>query len=82
MSQASFLNLPLPYIPAAHVGIMNFNVIGKLKGFISNSRHVLSVSYKPSTEAFMRTMKVVLLGTILLGIVGFAISIIITFITS
>ncbi|MCL5008477.1 MAG: protein translocase SEC61 complex subunit gamma [Candidatus Marsarchaeota archaeon] len=56
---------------------MNINIIQRLRGFISNSKHVMSVSYKPGTDAFMRTMKVVLLGTILLGIVGFVISIII-----
>jgi len=61
---------------------MNLNIVSILRNFISNSKHVLSVSYKPGTDAFVRTMKVVLLGTILLGIVGYAISVIVSFIAS
>ena len=61
---------------------MVLNIAQKLKGFISNSKHVMSVSYKPSTDAFMRTVKVVLIGTLLLGVAGFIISIIISLVTS
>ena len=47
-----------------------------------NSKHVMSVSYKPGTDAFVRTTKVVLLGTILLGVVGFILSIIISLVAA
>ena len=61
---------------------MNFNIFGSLKNFISNSKHVMSVGYKPSQDAFVRTIKVVLLGTLLLGVVGFIVSLVISFITT
>ena len=37
----------------------------------------MSVSYKPDMETFNRTLKVVLVGVILLGILGFIIYLII-----
>lgn len=40
----------------------------------------MSVSYKPDMDTFRKTMKVVLLGTLLLGAIGFVISLIIGFI--
>ncbi len=61
---------------------MAFNILQKLRGFISNSKHVMSVSYKPGTDVFVRTIKVVLIGTIILGISGFIISIIISLVAT
>ncbi len=58
---------------------MNFNIISMLKELYSNSKHVLGISYKPTTDAFRKTLKIVLLGTIAIGILGFIISIIIGF---
>ncbi|MGC8479798.1 MAG: protein translocase SEC61 complex subunit gamma, partial [Candidatus Micrarchaeia archaeon] len=49
--------------------------------FYSNSKHVMSVSYKPDIDTFRKTIKVVLLGTLLLGAIGFIISIILGIIT-
>ena len=48
-----------------------------LKQFLSDSNRMLSVSYKPSTQEFKRTLKVVLFGTIVLGVVGYLITIIV-----
>ncbi len=56
---------------------MKFDPIGSIKTFVSDSKHVMSVSYKPDMETFKRTLKVVLVGTILLGILGFIIYLII-----
>ncbi len=53
------------------------NVVGKLKDFYSDAKHVMSVSYKPDMDTFKRTLKVVLVGIILLGILGFVIYLII-----
>ncbi len=58
---------------------MNFNIIAMFKDFYTNSRHVLGISYKPTTEAFRKTLKIVLLGTIAIGILGFIIALIIGF---
>lgn len=51
--------------------------IKSVREFISDAKHVASVSYKPDTATFKRTLKVVLIGIIILGILGFAISFII-----
>ena len=59
---------------------MDLNFGKKIKEFISNSRHVMAVSYRPDAETFKRTLKVVLIGTLILGILGFTISEIISFI--
>ena len=53
------------------------NVVGKLKDFYSDAKHVMSVSYKPDMDTFKRTLKIVLIGIILLGILGFTIYLII-----
>ena len=56
---------------------MNLNIVSRLRTFYSNSKHVMSVSYKPDMDTFKRTLKVVLVGIILLGILGFVIYLII-----
>ncbi len=56
---------------------MKLDIIRSLRNFVSDSRHVMSVSYKPDTDTFKRTLKVVLVGVILLGILGFVIYLII-----
>jgi protein translocase SEC61 complex gamma subunit len=50
-------------------------------GFIADSKRVLEISYKPDQTTFKRTLKIVLIGTLILGIMGFIISTIITFLT-
>ncbi|MGA3020587.1 MAG: protein translocase SEC61 complex subunit gamma [Candidatus Micrarchaeales archaeon] len=56
---------------------LNFNPVQKLKQFYDDSKRLLSVSYKPSNEEFKRTLKIVLFCTLILGVVGFVISIIV-----
>lgn len=61
---------------------MQFPNIPKLiTGFIADSKRVLEISYKPDQTTFKRTLKVVFIGTVILGVMGFIISTIITFLT-
>ncbi len=60
---------------------MNLNVTKMLRDFISDSRRVLAISYKPDMETFKRTVKIVLIGTLMLGVLGFIIELIINFLT-
>ncbi|MGC8662748.1 MAG: protein translocase SEC61 complex subunit gamma [Candidatus Micrarchaeia archaeon] len=55
------------------------SILKKTKLFYENSKHVFSISYKPSISEFKRTLKIVLLGTIIIGALGYIISIIIGF---
>ncbi len=48
--------------------------IGSVKGFYADAKHIASVSYKPDADTFKRTLKIVLVGILILGIMGFAIS--------
>lgn len=61
---------------------MNLNPIPKIKNFISESRRILSVSYKPSTDAFKRTLKIILIGIVILGLMSFVIATLVGFIAS
>ncbi len=56
---------------------MKFNPIAMIRQFIADSQRMLSISYKPGMPEFKRTLKIVLFGTILLGIIGYIISIIV-----
>lgn len=56
---------------------MKFNPIQSIKQFYEDSKRLLSLSYKPSADEFKRTLKVVLFCVILLGVIGYAISIIV-----
>lgn len=53
---------------------MQLNPIKAFRDFYEDSKHVLSVSYRPDRETFMRTMKIVVIGILILGIMGFIIS--------
>ncbi len=53
---------------------MNFNPIKSLADFYADAKHVLSVSYRPDRETFMRTLKIVIIGILILGIMGFVVS--------
>lgn len=61
---------------------MNLDIAGVFKKFIDNSRHVMSVSYKPDRNEFNKAAKLIIFGILLVGVVGFvlalAISLIIT----
>jgi protein translocase SEC61 complex gamma subunit len=56
---------------------MAFDPITSVKRFISDSKHIMSLSSKPSNDEFKRTLKVVLFGTIVLGVFGFVVSLIV-----
>jgi protein transport protein SEC61 subunit gamma-like protein len=56
------------------------NIIDKLKKFITNSRHVLSISYKPTRQEFNKAAKLIIFGILLIGTIGFVIAIIISLI--
>jgi len=53
----------------------------KFNDFISNSKHIINVSYKPTKDEFYKAVKIILLGIIIIGVLGFVISIIISAIT-
>ena len=53
-----------------------------MKKFIENSKHVLSVSYKPTDAEFRKSAKLIIFGIILMGALGFVISIIVSLIIS
>ncbi|MGC8669959.1 MAG: protein translocase SEC61 complex subunit gamma [Candidatus Micrarchaeia archaeon] len=50
--------------------------------FIENSKHVMSVSYKPNSEEFNKSAKLIIIGILLLGFLGFVIAIIISLIVT
>ncbi|HVC58583.1 MAG TPA: protein translocase SEC61 complex subunit gamma [Candidatus Acidoferrales bacterium] len=57
-------------------------IFQQIKSFIDNSRHVMSISYKPTRTEFNKSAKVIILGIILIGVIGFLLSIVISFITT
>ncbi len=61
---------------------MNLNLSKRLRDFISNSRHIISISYKPTNEEFLRSAKIILLGILLIGVSGVIIGIILSLIAT
>ncbi len=61
---------------------MNMNIRGRLRSFIDNSKHVMNISYRPSSEQFRKSAKVIIFGILLIGISGFVIGVIISFLVS
>lgn len=53
-------------------------IIVNLQSFITNARHILYVSYKPSQDRFKRTAKIIILGIAIIGLTGFIIAIIVS----
>lgn len=53
-------------------------MIGNLKSFITNARHILYVSYKPGNDRFRRTAKIIIFGIVIIGLLGFVIAIIVS----
>ena len=58
------------------------NLMEKLKRFMSDAKHVLSMSYRPSNEEFNRSAKVIIIGILIIGTMGFVISVIVSLIIS
>lgn len=59
---------------------MALDPIGSITSFIDNARHVLSISYKPGMAHFQKTLKIVLIGTIIVGLLGYIVSLIISYV--
>ncbi len=60
---------------------MNLNISQRLKSFLSNANHIMHISYKPSNDEFNRSAKVIILGILIIGFVGFIISLIIGYLS-
>lgn len=45
------------------------------KKFMDNSKHVMSVSYRPTNQEFNKAAKIIILGIVLIGALGFIIAI-------
>jgi len=58
------------------------DVMDKLKRFFSDSKHVLSMSYRPSNEEFNKSAKIIIIGILAVGMMGFIISVIVSLIIS
>jgi protein translocase SEC61 complex gamma subunit len=58
------------------------NALDKLGRFVSDARHVMSMSYRPSPEEFNKSAKVIIIGILVVGAMGFIISLIVTLIIS
>ena len=56
------------------------DILGSFKKFRNNSRHVLSISYKPTSDEFSKAAKLIIFGILLIGVVGFIIAIVISLI--
>lgn len=51
----------------------------KIREFLESSKRIFTVSKKPTRQEYMTMLKVVLLGVILLGVIGYVIILIMTF---
>ncbi len=58
------------------------NILGKIKKFFANARHVLSISYKPTRGEFNKAAKLIIFGILLIGTIGFIMAIIVSLIIS
>lgn len=55
-------------------------IFDPVKKFSDNARHVISISYKPSRSEFNKSAKLIIIGILLIGAVGFIIAILISLI--
>lgn len=61
---------------------MNLNVVGRLRTFIDNSRHVLNISYRPTTDEFRKSAKMIIISILIIGFAGFIIGIVVSFVST
>jgi protein translocase SEC61 complex gamma subunit len=61
---------------------MKLNPIPRIKSFINDSKRIFGVSYKPNMDAFKRTLKIILIGILILGVMSYVISSILGFVIS
>lgn len=55
-----------------------FDVKGKVKGFIDDSKRIFTISRKPTKEEFITMLKVTGIGIIIIGIIGFIVTLVFT----
>jgi len=55
-------------------------MINAIKDFVQRSTRVLTVSYRPSPIEFSTTAKITGVGLVLIGVIGFAITLVFKFI--
>lgn len=53
-------------------------IISNFNTFVSNARHILYVSYKPGEDRFRRTAKIIIIGIVVIGLMGFVIALIVS----
>ena len=51
-------------------------VVGKIFEFIRQARRVLNISYRPTNEEFNMTAKITAFGMVLIGIIGYIITLV------
>ncbi|MDE1870359.1 MAG: protein translocase SEC61 complex subunit gamma [Candidatus Micrarchaeota archaeon] len=56
---------------------MKLSFLPDFKSFYANARHVINISYKPNVQHFSKTLKIVLVGTLIVGVMGYIISFIV-----
>ena len=56
------------------------NISASFKKFISNSRHVMGISYKPTSEEFNKAARLIIFGILIMGAIGFVLAIVISLI--
>lgn len=53
-----------------------FDVKGKIASFIEDAKRIFTISKKPTKQEFLAMLKVVGLGIVIIGVIGYFISII------
>ncbi len=56
---------------------MEINPVKSIRQFLDDANRIMSLSYKPGNAEFMRTLKIVLFFVLVLGALGYLISIIV-----
>jgi protein translocase SEC61 complex gamma subunit, archaeal and eukaryotic len=56
---------------------MNLNIISIFKSFFSSSKRIINISYKPSRHEFNKSIRIIIIGILIIGLLGFVMSIII-----
>ncbi len=59
---------------------MEIKIRRRLSSFWENSKHIINISYKPKTDEFKKTAKVIIIGILIVGILGLVLGIIISLI--
>ncbi|HIH21472.1 MAG: protein translocase SEC61 complex subunit gamma [Candidatus Diapherotrites archaeon] len=52
------------------------DISGKIRAFIDDSKRIFTISRKPTKEEFLTMLKVTGLGIIIIGIIGYIVSLV------